>query len=360
MARTIRFYTTTQQPLSEYFDGKPYPQTVSLQAAATFTGLTRNDSQLAVRWKVGQDAAYAKASIKILNAWASTLVALGGNDNLFLAAGLYGYQLANAGEIMRAYSGWSLADQKAFGIMLNNVFAGWNADFINTNASNPDTHFFANWDICNMASLLAIGIFNDNQTAWDYVMNYFYEGGGYGDIFRFTIANFTESGGDKRLVQGQEAGRDQGHATLDFMLYGVFAQQAWNQGVDIFGAVDSDILAGCVRHLRPCGLNEMLTTVRHSSEYCSKYNVGQDVPFTAYQGFTTISNSSRGVTRPGFELLYAHYDGIKGQNASWTGQYRDKVNDASPAKVEGGGGNYGTTSGGYDGLGFGTLLFRRD
>jgi hypothetical protein len=204
------------------------------------------DSQLAVRWKIGNVPEYAEAAINILNAWATTLVALGGNDNLFLSAGLYGYQLANVGEIMRTYSGWSAANQKTFGTMLNNVFGWWNADFINTNASDPDTHFYANWDICNMASLLAIGVFNDNQTAWDYVMNYFYQGGGYGNIYRFTIANFTEAGSGKRLVQGQEAGRDQGHATLDFMLYGVFAQQAWNQGVDIFGAVESDILAGCV------------------------------------------------------------------------------------------------------------------
>lgn len=71
-----------------------------------------------------------------------------------------------------------------------------------------------------------------------------------------------------------------------------------------------------------------------------------------------ISASSREDVRPGFELLYAHYNDLKGLNASWTGRYRDYVNNNISARVEGGGGNYGTASGGFDGLGFGTLLFR--
>lgn len=71
-----------------------------------------------------------------------------------------------------------------------------------------------------------------------------------------------------------------------------------------------------------------------------------------------ISDSARGDVRPGFELLYAHYNDLKKLNASWTGRYRDYVNSNISAGVEGGGGNYGTNSGGFDGLGFGTLLFR--
>lgn len=98
------------------------------------------------------------------------------------------------------------------------------------------------------------------------------------------------------------------------------------------------------------------------SEYCSKYNVGQGVPFTAYTSdegdFTAISNSSRYTIRPGFELIYAHYNGVKKLNASWTGLYRNMVNGNSTSNVEGGGGNYGSNSGGYDALGFGTLLYR--
>lgn len=99
-----------------------------------------------------------------------------------------------------------------------------------------------------------------------------------------------------------------------------------------------------------------------SAEYIAKYNVGYDVPYTAYDSYmgnqTVISNSSRGVIRPGFELLSAHYGQLKGLDSTWTDSYRDWVNDNSTHGVEGGGGNYGPNSGGFDALGFGTLLYR--
>lgn len=58
-----------------------------------------------------------------------------------------------------------------------------------------------------------------------------------------------------------------------------------------------------------------------------------------------------------WELLYAHYGVIKGLNASWTEEMRDyTVKEARGP--EGGGGDYGPNSGGYDQLGFGTLLYR--
>lgn len=98
------------------------------------------------------------------------------------------------------------------------------------------------------------------------------------------------------------------------------------------------------------------------AEYVGKYNIGYDVPYTLYESYegnqTVISNSSRGDIRPGFELLSAHYGQLKGLDSSWTDAYRDMVNANSTDGVEGGGGNYATTSGGYDALGFGTLLYR--
>lgn len=103
-------------------------------------------------------------------------------------------------------------------------------------------------------------------------------------------------------------------------------------------------------------------TEQSRAEYVGKYNVGYDVPYTLYQSYqgnqTVISNASRGTVRPGFELLSAHYGQIKGLNSSWTDAYRDFVNANSTDGVEGGGGNYGSTSGGFDVLGFGSLLYR--
>ncbi|WP_241619004.1 alginate lyase family protein, partial [Rosenbergiella epipactidis] len=63
--------------------------------------------QLALRWKISGDTKYADASARILDQWSTTLTGIGGTSDKFLVSGIYGYQLANAGEILRTYSGWT-------------------------------------------------------------------------------------------------------------------------------------------------------------------------------------------------------------------------------------------------------------
>ena len=70
--------------------------------------------RLALRWKISGDSAYADSAVRILNAWSSTMKVLSGNADRFLAAGIYGYQWANAAEIMRTYPGWAANDVKRF------------------------------------------------------------------------------------------------------------------------------------------------------------------------------------------------------------------------------------------------------
>lgn len=106
----------------------------------------------------------------------------------------------------------------------------------------------------------------------------------------------------------------------------------------------------------------MTNNSSYSSEYVSKYNVGEDVPYSTYTWSegeqTVIGSGSRGGNRPFAELLVAHYSSVRGLDAGWTIAYRDQVN-AAAGGAEGGGGDYGSSSGGYDQLGFGTALFRR-
>lgn len=75
-------------------------------------------------------------------------------------------------------------------------------------------------------------------------MTYFKTGAGMGALTNAIWYTHIEEGSGKHLGQGQEAGRDQGHATLDFALLGVLAQQAYNQGEDLFALNDNLILAG--------------------------------------------------------------------------------------------------------------------
>ena len=96
----------------------------------------------------------------------------------------------------------------------------------------------------------------------------------------------------------------------------------------------------------------------------AKYNLGHDVPFTAYTNSVhgthmNISEIGRGQARPIGELIYAHYASVKGLDARWIGAYRDFVVEQGGGS-EGGVGLYGNLSGGYDQLGYGTLLFRRE
>ncbi|KAB5518162.1 putative GPI anchored protein [Coniochaeta sp. 2T2.1] len=295
----------------------------------------------AIYWKVTGDTQYADNAGKILDAWSGTLKQIWGSSDKFLASGLYGYQLANAGEILRGYSGWK--GLSGLVNMLKTVFYPMNHSFLTKHNDAKIDHYWANWDQCNLASMHAIGILADDSTIANEAITYFKSGGGNGAIEKFIWKLHTEPGSSKILGQGQEAGRDQGHATLDFALVGVLAQQAYNQGPDLFGYLSNRILA--------------------ASEYMAKYNVGKDVPYSTYTNSdvtqTVISANSRGNIRPMGELLYAHYGSLKGLNASWTKAYRDLV-VSNGGGAEGGGGDYGSNSGGYDQLGFGTVLYRRE
>jgi hypothetical protein len=291
--------------------------------------------QNALYWKVTGDTAHADTAAKILNGWASTLksVSMCSSDG-YLAAGLYGYEFANAAEILRGYSGFDLA---AFQTMMLDVFYPTNNDFLVNHNGACIHHYWANWDLCNMCSILAIGILCEDSAKVNQAINYFYSGAGNGSIDNLTP--FVYSGG---LAQCQESGRDQGHAMLDIALVGAFCQMAWNQGVDLFGYESNRVLQMC--------------------EYTAKYNLGNGVPYTTYSWYdgsscgtlnsqTSISSSSRGDVRPCWALIYNHYVAVKGLSAPYSSAYATLVGP------EGGGGDYGSTSGGFDQLGFGTLAF---
>jgi hypothetical protein len=205
--------------------------------------------QLTIRWLIGGNTSYADHAVDILNGWGSTLRDINGTEDKFLAAGLYGYQFANAAELLRVYPGWTKANQTVFATMLNDVFAKYNIDFLEHH-NYKSNFYYANWDLCNIASLQAIGIFTDNRTMYNYATHYWQHGLPdssvvvNGALPYFSIANFTEVSSGKRLMEIQESGRDQGHSTLCIALLGVIGQQGWNQGVDLFSTYQHEILNG--------------------------------------------------------------------------------------------------------------------
>ena len=285
--------------------------------------------QCALRYHISGNTQYAQKSIQIMNAWASTLEEITGDSNARLRAGLYGYQFACTAELMRDYNGWASFEFTAFKNMMLNIFYPLNSDFLIRHNNTCDSHYWANWDLVNMASIMAIGVLCDDQTKFDEAVSYFYNGIGEGAISN--AVHFIHPDG---LGQWQESGRDQGHNILGMQLMGPVCEIAWNQGVDLYGYAGNRFLAGC--------------------EYVAKYNLGNNVPYVTYINCerviqNVISPTSRGNIRPGWDMLYHHYVNRMGLKAPYTQQYAELV------RPEGGGGNYGSTSGGFDSLGFTTL-----
>lgn len=300
--------------------------------------------QLALRWKISGDSQYAQAAINILNAWASTCTKISGDSNTALAGGIYGYQFAVAAELLRDYEGWAEEDFAAYKQWMLDVFYSLNMAFLNTHWGTCDSHYWANWDLANLASVMAIGILTDNRSIYNFAINYLQNGKGNGNWFK--AINYVFDGANAGLAQLQESGRDQGHATLCIALMGTIAQLAWNQGDDVYGLDDNRFLKAC--------------------EYSAKYNVARlDVPFHEYKRLwaancaqteihTQISENSRGTVRPMWSAPYFHYTKIKDLTATYTAL---GVRSTLP---EGGGGDYGSSSGGYDQLGFGTLMYTQE
>ncbi|KAF4470855.1 GPI anchored [Fusarium albosuccineum] len=301
---------------------------------------------LALRWKITGDDQFADTASNILVAWSKELESLtGGGDDAYLTAGLQGYELANAAELLRDYEPFAKDQLPSFVSMMNSIFLPMNLDFLNhvLGSQHNVKHFFANWELCNIASALAVAVLTDNQTVWDFAVDYFKHGEGNGGINNAITNIVDEPGTGKPLGQGQEAGRDQGHSAMNYQLLGVIGQQAWNQGEDLFAYNESRILLG--------------------AEYFARYNLDHDVPFEPYTNgivsFDVISPASRGAIRPAWELLYAHYVQIKGLDAPWTTAYLNNTLDFFGG-FEGGAGSWGEGSGHYDGLGWGSLLHHLD
>jgi hypothetical protein len=217
-------------------------------------------------------------------------------------------------------------------MMLEKFYPG-NKRFLEAHNGTKIDHYWANWDLCNMASMMAIGVLCDRKDIYDYAVRYYKSGDGNG-----AIRNLVNPIHPDGLGQWQEAGRDQGHTTMGIALAATICEMAWKQGDDLYGYDDNRFLKGC--------------------EYVAKYNLGEDVPYHTYKNSDVtqekISDTARGSLRPGWELVYNHYVIRKGLPAPWTTKIAKKI------RPEGGGGDYGPNSGGYDQLGYGTLTASLD
>ncbi|TPQ24046.1 alginate lyase family protein [Streptomyces sporangiiformans] len=329
-------------------DWTPNPQAivyrgVELRPRSTWPqnyGILYNDIhaayQNALRYHVSGDSAHADTAVAILNAWSAKLTKVDGSADRFLAAGIYGYQVANAAELVRDHGDFEL---ERFQKMLVDVFYSMSEDFlVNHNNGTAAPHYWPNWDLCNMACVLATGIFCDDQAKVERAVEYFKHGVGMGSI-KHAIHVVHDDG----LAEWMEAGRDQGHSLFGVGLMGTVCEMAWNQGIDLYGYDDNRFLKG--------------------AQYVAKWSLGGKVPYTPYaqvdnrpgiQFTTQVAPADPTHVRPVWAMIANHYTKRRGLSATYLTQI------AAKAAPEGGGGDYGPNSGGFDQLGFGTLAFTRD
>jgi hypothetical protein len=321
--------------------------------------------QLALRWKISGNDAYATTAVNILNSWVKNctgyIVNKSGSfidPNECLIA-IQIHQLANAGEILRTSDKWATADFEAFKKWMVDVFYKHASRFLQSHNNTCETHYWLNWDLAQMTAVLSIGILTDDKSKINEAIKYFKLGIGAGNIKKAVPFTHKDPDSNETLGQCQESGRDQGHATLCVALLGAFLQMADNIGVDLVTYDNARAIAMC--------------------EYVGKYNIGNvqngtsmsgfvyanyNLPYTTYENCegvvqTTLSAEGRGTVRPGWELIHRLAQKAEIPDI-YTKMWVDKMREYAPLHYsDGGQGDYGPNSGGYDQMGYGTLMFAK-
>jgi len=329
--------------------------------------------QNALRWKIEGTKANADGAVRILMAWARTCKHVSGDSNWALAAGLYGYAFAQAAELMRDYEGWKREDFETFKQWMLNVWYPGNINFLrgrngtwenigNQGGIRPG-HYWSNWLLCNVLSLLTIGILCDNVFIYNQGMSFMkYDQVGtfkdprtanpilsdgctefIGNLVVTTQESELETGAYGKLGQMQESGRDGGHSAMALGLAVDICHMAWNQGDDLFSYLDNRMAAGieyiaaCTQHVKGLPWTDY------------KY---VDCRTAWHNGWTMSGPAEPAEVRNYWGTIIGHYEGVKGVKMPFSEQAYNKMG------IDAGG--TGGTSGAYDHLGYSVLKNTRD
>ncbi len=330
--------------------------------------------QNALRWKIDGTVANAKAAVRILMAWANTTKAIGGDSNYALAAGLYGYQFAQAAELMRDYEGWSQEEFMQYQKWMLTVWYPSAIGFLrvrNGTWENADKwwqapgHYWSNWGLCNALCVISIGILCDDVFIYNQGMSYFkydqcatyrdprtevpIKNDGLteflGNLVVTTYESELETGAYGKLGQLNESGRDAGHSSMSLGLALDIAKMGWNQGDDLFAYMEHRLAAG-IEYLAAQSLSiEGLPWVNYIYGTNGYY-------YTDSRCWTMTGPAMGAQMRPYWGTVIGIYEGVKGVTMPFAEQAYANMG------IDGGGA--GSTSGGYDHLGFSVLMNTRD
>jgi len=275
-----------------------------------------------IRWYVSGDRQYADCTIRICNDWsaAETESPLPGLTGIPIG------EFAMVGELLRCCPFWQAEDQERFKEMMRRHLYPNVKAFLDEHNKNGSSVTWANWDICNIQALVAMGVLLDDRAIFNEGVEYFKNGRGTGSIKNAVY--FIHPGG---LGQWQESGRDQGHGQLGVGMLGQLCAIAWNQGVDLFGYDNNRLLAGA---------NYVAATALLENPPFKYYNNDSDA-----KNYWLSINSEGRLVSPVWELIYNHYVVRQGLKAPLLGTM------AKLTRPEAGGGDH---------FGYGTLTFTLD
>ena len=330
--------------------------------------------QNALRWKIEGTKANADAAVRILMAWARTCKLVSGDSNWALAAGLYGYEFAQAAELMRDYDGWSREDFEEFKHWMLTVWYPGNINFLrgrNGTWDNPGGwgdcpgHYWSNWPLCNVLSLMTIGVLCDDVFIYNQGMSFMkYDQVGtfrdprtanpilndgltefIGNLVVTTAEWEGETGAYGKVGQMQESGRDVGHAAMALGLAVDICHMAWNQGDDLFSYMDNRMAAG-IEYVAACmqGASGLPWTNYHYAD--------KGIAWWDSRAWLQTSYATGQQIRNYWGTVIGHYEGVKGVKMPFAEKaYQQMGIDA---------GGTGGTSGSYDHLGYSVLMNTRD
>ena len=400
-AQVEPYYTSYQNMVSDSKSSYDY----AVQGDESFTELGR-DSKVnygawnsdiraayynAIRWYVSGDTRHADKAVEIFKAW-SNLEKVTSNGTAALSGGV-AYIMIEAAELIKStYSGWSSSDIQKFADML--VYPGYSNTKAPDNAWNNSSFYWSSYQgdsgrhgnqgLSGWRTVMAMGIFLDNEIMYDRALRYIkgqphrsddlpypsgprthsdlLETGDYADTYRSSQGNSIEDYGYNEVMtnyiyetgQCQESSRDQAHVLFGLGLLGSMAEMAWNQGDDLYTHADERLLVGLEYTLR--------YNVSDVASYPDQTSAWEPTSFL--QGFDrterwyskAMSPIGRGgftSSRPNWEMSTAHYIG-RGfkteEEAKWTKRARDKS-----IELDG----YERAGWTNDAIGWGALTFRR-
>lgn len=289
MTRTILFFimilwTCSISAQKDYKMAGPYEIVARDGTYHSSKGGSERDMWTA--WQCAEKGDIDKA-LEIINAYAATLQRFDGHDAPLCT--IQAYWLLKGMVLMKAYQTpeWAAMIRRAILPILEKF-----------EADSPYAN--GNWGHIVNRCRMATAIFLDDKDLYQHAI----------DIYLFANDNGSLPNYVSNTGQCQETGRDQGHAQLGLGAMCDICEMAWEQGDDLWGALDNRLMKGI--------------------EYSARYNLGYDVPFETwtdctglYNNWTEPGSMGRGRIRCIYDLPYDHFVKRKGLKMPYTKKVLD-------------------------------------